>query len=382
MPTAFSRTTRALDADRAGLSRWMMGVGLVLLAVWTAWFAFARVTLYEVSRSARLEVANPAQVIAASAGGLLVAIHIMPGQKVRAGDILAELDAEPVRLRLAEASARLAAYPVRIAALEAELGAARQAGVAGGRAAQAALAAARARGKSAADDARFRSGLAQMQASDAADGGLAAVDAERTASEARQKAAESVAAGSEAERAREDGAMRAAERAGNAAGLEARLADLRAEAQATRADVDGLRLALDRQVIRAPADGAIGDVTTLRPGEMLGAGARLATLVPSGQLQVIAAFDPATALGRLAPGQSARMRLDGRDWAEFGDLAGAVARVGAEAGDQSLRVELQLAPTAGRRLAPHHGMTGAVEVAVERVSPATLVLRAIGRALS
>jgi multidrug resistance efflux pump len=108
----------------------------------------------------------------------------------------------------------------------------------------------------------------------------------------------------------------------------------------------------------------------------------LATLVPSGKLQVIAAFDPATALGRLAPGQSARMRLDGRDWATFGDLAGAVARVGAEPGEQALRVELQLAPSSGQRLMPHHGMTGAVEVAVERVSPATLVLRAIGRALS
>lgn len=381
MPVAFASTTRALDADRGLVSRRALVVGLVLLAAWTAWFSLARITLYEVSRSARLEVTGAAHVIAASGGGRLVALHVRPGQRVRAGEVIAELDTAPARLRLAEAEARLAAYPARIAASEAQLAAARSAGREGTRAARAEAAAAEARSHAIDDDARFRNGLARRRAGDAADGTASASDAERSASEARQRTAESAAARSEAERARAEGSIRTAERAEGRAGLSAKLADLRAEAAAARADVEALRLTLDRQVLRAPADGTVGDVTPLREGEELAAGARVATLVPSGELEVIATFDGAGALGRVVVGQAARMRLDGRDWTRFGELGGHVAAVGAEPGDGALRVELQVASHDGR-LQPRHGMTGAVEVAVEQVSPATLVLRAIGKALA
>jgi membrane fusion protein, adhesin transport system len=382
MQTAFSRTTRMLEADRAGLSRWMMGLGLLLLVAWSAWFALGRVTIYAVSRSARLEVATSARTIAGTSGGRLIALNVHPGQRVHAGDRIAELDAAPLRLRLAEASARLSAYPVRIAALERELGATKQADDAGGRAARASVAAAQARLRSSKEEARFQQELAGRQAGDAADGGLALVEAERAASKARQTSAESSAAGSEADHAREDGAFRSAERAETAAALAAQLADLRASASSTRAEVDGLRLALGRQVVRAPLDGTIGDVTALHVGELIGPGERLATLVPAGDLHIVAAFDPAAAFGRLATGQSARMRVDGRDWTEFGELAAEVASVGAEPGEETLRVELRLAAGKDPRRFARHGMSGVVQVAVESISPATLVLRSVGRAFS
>src|SRR5690606_35691448 len=104
--------------------------------------------------------------------------------------------------------------------------------------------------------------------------------------------------------------------------------------------------------------------------------------------RVHAAFPAATAMGRIVPGQSARIRLDGFPWSQYGTISAVVEQVAGESRDGLVRVELAVTHNddddddsdvlAG--LVPlQHGLQGSVEVAVEQVSPAVLVLRAAGR---
>ncbi len=108
-------------------------------------------------------------------------------------------------------------------------------------------------------------------------------------------------------------------------------------------------------------------------------GERLATVVPHGGLIIVADFTPASVLGRIRPGQSARLRLDGFPWAQYGSVPATVTRVAGEVRDGLVRVEFTPVLAAAPRLALQHGLPGSVEVGIEQVSPAQLVLRAAGR---
>ena len=93
----------------------------------------------------------------------------------------------------------------------------------------------------------------------------------------------------------------------------------------------------------------------------------------------VAEFRPAAALGRIRPGQAARLRLEGFPWVQYGSLAARVSRVGSELRDGRIRVELDVPPQSSSRIPLQHGLPGAVEIEVERVAPATLLLRLAGR---
>jgi membrane fusion protein (multidrug efflux system) len=108
---------------------------------------------------------------------------------------------------------------------------------------------------------------------------------------------------------------------------------------------------------------------------------RLATIVPAGRTRAVAEFACAAG-GRIAPGQRAVLRMEGFPWTRFGTLAATVERVASEPVHGRLRVELQLADVAGTHIPATHGLPGSAEVAVERVSPADLLLRAAGRLLT
>lgn len=382
MGIAFSRTTRALKADRGLGSMLAIGAALVLLAVWAAWFAFGRVTVYQVSRAAHIEVTSASREIATLQGGKLIASGLFIGRRVKTGEVLAELESEPEKLRLAEAEARLAGYPARLGALRRAQGSAEvaQAGTQSAKSAE--LAAARARTREAQASAEFNRNVAARQQADSESGGSSPVDAERARSESRRAAAVQEASRHEEARIAGDATARGADRAGDSARIAASIASEESGRAAAEQQVAQLRYELEQRKIRAPADGVIGDVTALRLGEVIAAGARLATIVPDGDLHVVAAFDPAMGLGRLTSGQTARLRLDGFSWAQYGDFPAQVERVAAEPSGNALRVELRMPRRRSEDLPLRHGMTGQVNVAIEQVSPAVMLLRAIGQVLA
>nr|WP_263430304.1 HlyD family secretion protein [Nannocystis pusilla] len=145
---------------------------------------------------------------------------------------------------------------------------------------------------------------------------------------------------------------------------------------------------IDQHTVRAPIAGRLGGVVPLQAGAVLARGAVVAQVIPDDPLRIVGRFTPAS-VGRIRPGQPARLRLDGFPWTEFGSLHGRVAAVASEAEDGLVRVECDMssetynlsAGTSGR-IPAEHGLTGVLEVEVEVVSPAALLLRTIGQAIA
>ncbi|MBN9391555.1 MAG: hypothetical protein J0I20_26215 [Chloroflexi bacterium] len=91
--------------------------------------------------------------------------------------------------------------------------------------------------------------------------------------------------------------------------------------------------------------------------------------------RAVAVF-PLSEVKRLHPGQTARLQLAGLE--NNGTITGRVSNI--EQTAQGLQVSLDLQPAPDVPVQLQNGMSGSVKIEVEQVSPATLVLRAIGAA--
>ena len=116
----------------------------------------------------------------------------------------------------------------------------------------------------------------------------------------------------------------------------------------------------------------------LQPGSVLDEGRKVGVLIPPGGLRIVAEFLPA-ALGRIRPGQKAWMRLDGFSWTQYGVVSATVEHSGGEVHDGRVRVELSVDDPASVPAPLQHGLPGTVEIQIETVTPAVLVLRAAGQ---
>jgi len=151
----------------------------------------------------------------------------------------------------------------------------------------------------------------------------------------------------------------------------------------SRAGKYGQRQAnVERRSIRAPISGKLAEVAEIRPGGVVDETDRLCAILPEGRLRAVAEFAPSDALGRIRPGQSAQLRLDGFPWTQYGSIPTTVSNVAGEIRDGKVRVELNLTGTASLPINLQHGLPGAVEVEVERLTPAKIVLRAAGQMLA
>jgi hypothetical protein len=93
-------------------------------------------------------------------------------------------------------------------------------------------------------------------------------------------------------------------------------------------------------------------------------------------MRIVAYFEPRSAIGRVQPGQPAWLRLDGFPAGEYGAVMAKVRSVGSEVRDGRVRVELALQDNG--RVSLQHGLPGTLEIAVERISPVSFLLRKAG----
>lgn len=382
MSTPFSQTTRSLANDRspAAIVAWLFGA--VLLCAWALWFGFGGVTVYEISRKARLEVMQLPHHVAAPLSGRIASASVAIGQEVRADQVLVELDASADRLRLAEEETRLAGLPPRIDSMRTELVALEQARDEDLRATQAALDAARARIREADAAAKFARSDGNRRKRLSADGVVPEVDALRALSEADRLGASKDAIAADLRRLEQDGRMRAYEAQARIENLKRSVISLEGEMATARAAVARIRQAIELRVVRTPVAGRIGDAAQLHAGAYVAEGARLFSIVPPGELRIVGDFAPGSAIGRVRPGQRATMRLDGFPWAQYGSIDATVGRVATEIRDGTVRVEFTPALAGNPAGVMQHGAPGAIEVAVEWAAPASLALRAAGLLLS
>jgi membrane fusion protein (multidrug efflux system) len=382
MAHPFSRSLRQLTRDGSGRHHALIGIALALAALWGLWFCFASISVYEVSGSARLEVARQAHAVESPLPGRVVRNLLALGTPVKQGDVLVELDAATERLALAEVNARTAGAGAQVEALRAELEAEGEARRTDQEGTLSALEEARARYQEAETGANLAADEARRLDELHAGGHVTEMDWVRARAEARRKRAAADALRLEATRRHWDRRTGQTDRQARIAEVRRQVALLEGELRTGQATAERLRHEIEQRTVRAPIGGRLGEIADLPPGSFVRQGERLCAVVPPGGLRVVAEFLPADALGRIRPGQSGRLRLDGFPWTQYGTAAATVTSVATEPVGGHVRAELVLTTDAGSHLPLEHGLPGTVEVAVERVTPAALVLRTIGRALA
>jgi membrane fusion protein (multidrug efflux system) len=378
MPLPFSRSLRALDTDHFGGLGLRIVVVAALLAGWVAWALVADVGVYAQSASARLEVGELAHPVEPVVSGRVEHNHMELGREVAAGDVLVELDATQSRLELLQSSALLASIGPQVAARRRELDAQRSASSAEGRRGPLAMAEANARVDEAQAAARqAKDNLERIQklysAKLVAQSDLVRaqgdLDRAATAADALRYAAGRTA--TERRSSVDDRRIQVSE-------TEREIAALEGQMLATSANIQRLEHEIALHVVRSPVAGRLAELKPEPPGTLVQAGEQIAAIVPGGEVRLVADFAPADALGRVRAGQRARFRLDGFPWTQYGAVPARVERVANELRNGFVRVELSIERDGASRAPVEHGLPGTVEVEVERVSPAVLVLRSAG----
>jgi multidrug resistance efflux pump len=382
MSTAFSRTLRLLDADRGRLPLAGLAAGVLLLGGWTAWSVLSRVTLYEITPSARLEVDRAIYPIQSPMVGRVTATYLEVGRLVRAGEPLVELDSSPERMQVSEERTRAAAIAPQVESLRRQIAAEDQSRTEERQTARIATEQARANARQAEAPATYNAAeIDRLQKLH--EGGLIPErEYQKGRAEAQQTKHTAEREQIAVRRIEQEQRTRESDRDARIRALETEIAKLDAQAAASRAAIQRLENEIERRVVRAPIAGRLGEASALRIGAVLKEGDRVAAIVPDGRLLVVAQFPAQAALGRIAPGQRAKVRLDGFPWAQYGTVAATVARVASEIRDGSVRVELAVDDTQPTRIPLQHGLPGSVEVTVEQVTPAALILRTAGRLIS
>lgn len=379
MSVAFRETTRSLSGEQ-GRKPWLLLVVFLLLGAWFAWVFLGRVVLYVPAHSARLEVAQQPHVLHVPEGGAVARLHVTAGDRVSQGQVLLSLDDRVFTRKLRE-------QETLVTQLETEI-AGRQ---------QAVADAEQLHRQTLADldqqSAQARTRLAESErlAEDARnilnrfeqvlkDGLVAEIDAIKARMEVTRLDAE------RAERKKELDRIQTARQSAESRRQLARQDEINQiksqerSLEQARAARDTLRLDREDFELRAPTDGVMGEVAELTPGLWLESGRQIGTLLPPGDVQVVAYFEPGQALGRLQPGQAAVLRFPAFPWLEFGSRTATVARVSGEITGNGLRVSLNPA-VEGSEIPLGHGLPCSVEVAVAEVSPWSLLLRKLGKTM-
>jgi membrane fusion protein (multidrug efflux system) len=379
MSTAFSRTLRLLDADRGRRSIAGLLAAAALLGGWAAWSAMARVTLYEITPTARLEVDRAIYPIQAPMLGRVTATSLQVGKRVRAGEILVELDSSPERMEVSEERTHLAAVGPQVESLRRQIAAEEQARSEERQAARIAAEEARANARQAEAPATYNAAEIDRLQKLHEDGLIPEREYQKGRAEAQQTRYTAEREQIAVRRIEQEQRTRESDRDSRVRALEAEIAKLEGQAAASRAAIQRLENDIERRAIRAPIAGRVGEATPLRIGAVLHEGDQVAAIVPEGRILVVAQFPPQSAMGRIEPGQPAKVRLDGFPWAQYGALSATVTRVASEIRDGAVRVELAVDESQPTRIPLQHGLPGSVEVQVERIAPAALILRTAGR---
>lgn len=378
MPIHFSRSLRRLESDSPHRSFITLLTAATLLASWCVWFVTARIAIYANTGRARLEVEREPHVVEAPLAGRIVMLPLVAGKTVRAGDVLLELDATPMELEQAESRARIAPTAEQRRSLTEELAAEEAALQEEDAGAQGARheAAARVREATVAaelaqeEERRLRVLQAKGLVSD-----MEVLRAQKAAEERRN---ESQAAEFAADRVARELNARHQTRVARAARLRNDLALTAATHAMADASSARLRYEIERRTIRAPISGTLAEVSPLKIGNVVEPGLEICTIVPEGALRVVAFFTPGSALGRIRPGQDARLRLEGFPWTRFGSVPARVSHVDGEVREGAIRVELDLIADNQSSMPLQHGLPAEVDIEIERASPLAMVLRSAG----
>jgi len=380
--TAFSRTFAQLLADRAGTTPWVVAGAVLILGGWLCWAVWARISLYEVSHDARLEVDSATYPIESPFLGRVVQCHLQVGQSVHQGNLLIELDTMPDRLALNQETVRKQALGPELARLRSQIAAERQAETEEQKSAHLRLQEGRDRVREAEIAAEYSERELLRVRKLHHEQLLPDRDLEKAEAEAAKLRASVATLQSAADRIPQEQSTRERESEVRLQRLQKEMAELEGVEGTETAAIERLDYEIERRRIRAPADGRIAEAATLRLGAVVDEGEKLGSIVSAGRLQVVAQYPAEAAFGRIRTGQVGTLRLDGFPWAEFGTVSATVTRVAQDVRDGRVRVELAVNSGSNFRGKLQHGMPGSLEIIVERLSPLALIARTAGQWLT
>jgi len=375
----FHRVRHSLRADKGLKSVTGLLVALGLGTSWIVWGWQARITRYELSESARLELDGAAYPVQANAAGRLVSFALLLGKEVRAGEVLAELDDNDQRLSLQQEQTHLASLEPQLSALRAQMQSEGQGRSDEHRVLALSMEAARAQFREAQEQAILAGNEADRASRLRADGILSEADAQRAIANSETKRAAEESLRLILSRLTPEQDVRERDRDVRQKQLLGDIAKVEEEIATSSAAIRKLEYEVGQRLIRAPVSGRLGECAPLRPGAHINSGQQLGVILPHGKLQAIAEFQPADALGKIHHGQHATLRLQGFPWTQFGTVPAEVSRVASDVRDGKVRVELALYPSSASRIPLQHGLPASVEVEIEHISPAALVLRSAGQ---
>lgn len=381
MPAPFTRTMRSLAAESSPGLLLVLAPAALLLGAWSIWFFGAEVAVLEVADVARIEVDQIASRVDAPVTGRVEAVHLTLGKEVEAGEILVELESTSFQLELREKHDRVKSIAAELEQAKKQRETVEEALRAHSTATLARIEEAKARHQEASEQAKLAKADADRSKRLFEGGFTSASEQERSSTEESVKSAVVAASQLGVGRVTAEGKATESDLAGSLAQLGRELAQLEGSKSLEEAAIARLEYEVERRKIRAPVAGRLGDVAIIQPYVLLEEGEQIAVIVPKGDYRLVATFPAATAVGRVRPGQHGRLRLAGFPWAQYGMLKVVVAGVASEAHEGKLRVELTIERDPASQIPIQHGLAGTVEVEVERVSPAELVLRFAGRLL-
>jgi len=362
------------DETASPLPRIVLWTIVALAAALAVWASVGKLDVVAVAEG-RLVPRSQLRIVQPAEGGVMRELLVKEGERVRAGQVLARMDASAAEADAATARNEIATRRLQLRRIDAEL--------AGG-----ALASspedpprllAQAEAQREARVQAHEAGLAEQRAAVARarremqaagetraklEGALPLVQEQERAF---QKLARDGYAGRlmVAQRSRErldlEQDLRAQEHRVEAARAtaeqgERRIAQLvtayRAQLQAERAEAETQLARLEQELeklnhrqrlaeLRAPADGIVKDLATQTPGAVLAPGTVLMTLVPEGEALVAEVWLANQDAGFVAAGQRAKLKLASFPFQRYGMLDATVSRVSA---DSSERADAARAP--------------------------------------
>lgn len=374
---SFDRSLRALRAERRR-HPWLVVVALLMLAGWVSWLVVAEVPVHESSVNARLEAEAAPHAVQARIAGRVITNRLALGRAVTEGEILVELDATELRKEVDAAIARRDGLAAQAKQLEQTIAGERRVLGERERALKLAVTEQRALASKAESEAAAAAVEAQRLAGLLEKGAVSAVEADAARALAAQLRDQAAAQQIKVRRLDAELEVERAQVARGLLDLDAQAVSFTGQQSVTANTIAALEARLEATRIRAPIAGVLGETANVGVGAFLAEGATVATIVPDGKIRIVAEVLEGAA-GRVRAGQRARLRLDGFPWTQYGSVPARVERIGTQARDGRLRVELVVLPGANPAIPLEHGLPGRVDIEVERITPARFALRLAGQ---
>jgi multidrug resistance efflux pump len=376
MPALFAFTDRQLALEEVRRQALLLAIPILLAIGWIAWLLLARINVYATTDQARVEVAEAVYFVQAPVSGRVMESHLELGREVEPGSALVELAADPQKVRVEGEQKQQVLLQAQLENLRHELAEEQNALATEGTVGRLVVDQARANLAAAEETLQLAQKEWKQKTELQKQGIISALDLARSESELKRKQIELQSYRTAVSRAQREQAIRGQERKARIEEISGQIRRIEGELAASDNAVKGLQNELGWHRIVASARGRLDQVVNIKPGSYVQQGDHLAVIIPSGQLRIVAYFEPRAVIGRVKIGQTGRLRLEGFPWAEYGSVTASVTSVGSEVRDGRVRVELDARPNP--RLALQHGLPGALEIQIEQTSPASFLFRKTG----